>query len=86
MPSFLSRNTRECDVCGRRFASEEQLMHHMQNVHGGGQSYDCKECGERFSSMEAMRTHLQRRHGYRGNRGGGDGNNGKNENQKGHRR
>ena len=53
-----------CDICNRGFPRQEDLMHHVQTVHGKDLPYDCKECGRCFSNMEDMRTHLQREHSY----------------------
>ena len=57
-----------CDVCDRKFSSEEQVMNHKQIVHGKDLMYDCKECNKYFSNMEDMRTHLQREHSYKKDR------------------
>ena len=58
----------KCEVCGKGFSKEEEVMNHKQIVHGKDLQYDCKECNRYFSSMEDMRTHLQREHSYKKNR------------------
>ncbi|RNJ77302.1 MAG: hypothetical protein EB829_06865 [Nitrosopumilus sp. H8] len=55
---------KKCDVCGRSYSKEEDLMNHKQTAHGDSR-YDCKRCDRYFSSMEDMRTHLQREHSYK---------------------
>lgn len=56
-----------CDICGAKFSQVEQLMNHIQIIHGKDLQYDCRECGETFPSMEDMRTHIQRMHSYERN-------------------
>ena len=65
---FQIRKRRECDACGRKFASDEDLMNHKQVFHGKNLEYDCQACGMHFSSMESMRAHLQREHKYTGSK------------------
>ena len=63
---MLGKKKAECDECGRRFASDVDLMNHKQIFHGKDLMYDCRRCGAQFASMEAMRAHLQRVHSYGG--------------------
>ena len=58
----------KCDKCDKKFAKQEEFMHHQQIVHNKDLPYDCKECNQFFSSMEDMRTHLQRNHSYKKDR------------------
>ncbi len=53
-----------CNICERRFSSDEELMSHKEIFHGE-QQYDCKQCNQYFASMDEMRTHLQREHSYK---------------------
>lgn len=57
-----------CDICSKKFSKEEELMNHMQIIHGGELQYDCKTCNKFFSNMEDMRSHLQREHSYKKDR------------------
>lgn len=59
---------RRCGLCGAGFSRQEELMQHVQTVHGKDSPYDCRECGLDFASMEEMRAHLQREHSYGGSR------------------
>ena len=63
MMKFFKKFT--CEMCGRKFAHEEERMNHKQIVHGKDLKYDCNVCNKFFSNMEDMRTHLQREHSYR---------------------
>lgn len=54
-----------CNKCLQKFSSEEQLMQHLQIVHGKDLPYDCKICNQNFTNMQDMRTHLQRWHSYK---------------------
>ena len=58
----------KCEICYKKFSKEEEVMNHIQIVHGKDLKYDCKECNRYFSSMEDMRTHLQREHSYKKDR------------------
>ncbi|HSD04730.1 MAG TPA: C2H2-type zinc finger protein [Nitrosopumilaceae archaeon] len=58
----------KCETCEKKFKQQEELMQHIQVVHGKDTPYDCKQCNESFSSMEQMRTHLQKYHSYKGTR------------------
>ena len=55
----------KCDTCNRTFSSKENLMNHIQIVHGDNLPYDCKKCKKYFTNMEDMRTHLQKEHSYK---------------------
>ena len=57
-----------CQRCDKKFSNQEELMNHIQIVHGKDLQYDCKKCEKYFSNMEDMRTHLQREHSYKKDR------------------
>ena len=63
---FFKKN--KCNTCDKKFSKEEDLMNHVQIVHGKNSQYDCKVCNKYFSNMEDMRTHLQREHSYKKDR------------------
>jgi KRAB domain-containing zinc finger protein len=54
-----------CELCDQSFPSEEQIMQHMQIVHGKELPYDCKVCNQSFTNMQDMRSHLQKYHSYK---------------------
>ncbi|MBT8172502.1 MAG: hypothetical protein KJN83_00380 [Nitrosopumilus sp.] len=58
----------KCEKCDKKFSKQEEMMNHMQIIHGKDLQYDCKECNRFFSNMEDMRTHLQREHSYKKDR------------------
>ncbi|NNL58001.1 MAG: hypothetical protein HKP31_00775 [Nitrosopumilus sp.] len=58
----------KCEKCDKKFSKQEEMMNHMQIIHGKDLQYDCKECNKFFSNMEDMRTHLQREHSYKKDR------------------
>ena len=57
-----------CDKCDKKFAKEEELIHHQEIIHFQNTPYDCKECDQNFTSMEEMRNHLQKKHSYKKDR------------------
>jgi KRAB domain-containing zinc finger protein len=61
---FLKKKLK-CESCGNSFLSQEELMQHMQLVHGKDLPYDCKVCNQNFSNMQDMRAHLQKHHSYK---------------------
>ncbi|KAF6247319.1 hypothetical protein C6990_02250 [Nitrosopumilus sp. b3] len=58
----------KCEKCDKKFSKQEEMMNHIQIIHGKDLQYDCKECNKFFSNMEDMRTHLQREHSYKKDR------------------
>lgn len=53
-----------CEGCGTKFRKIEQMMQHIQVVHGKGIFYECKSCNLKFEGMEQMREHAMRFHSY----------------------
>lgn len=54
-----------CEICGKKFSQQEELMNHKQVIHFKDSPYDCKKCSKNFSNMEDMRTHIQKEHSYK---------------------
>lgn len=61
----LFKNKIPCEKCDQKFSSNEEVMQHLQVVHGKDLPYNCKLCNLDFTNMEDMRTHLQRNHSYK---------------------
>ena len=53
-----------CENCGRKFRKMEDMMQHLQVIHGKDLLYDCKECNMSFEGMEQMRDHTKKFHSY----------------------
>lgn len=53
-----------CADCGTKFRKIEQMMQHIQVVHGKGIFYECKSCNMKFEGMEHMREHVMKFHSY----------------------
>lgn len=53
-----------CGRCGAKFRRVEELMQHLQVIHGKGLFYECKPCNAKFEGMEQMRDHLKKFHSY----------------------
>lgn len=57
-----------CEVCGTKFRRIEEMMQHLQVVHGK-LFYECTPCNMRFEGMEQMREHVKKFHSYNKTRG-----------------
>jgi len=53
-----------CEDCGTKFRKIEQMMQHIQAVHGKGIIYECKSCNMKFEGMAHMREHVMKFHSY----------------------
>jgi uncharacterized C2H2 Zn-finger protein len=52
-----------CEGCGTKFRRVEEMMQHLQVVHGKA-FYECKSCNMKFEGMEQMRDHVKKFHSY----------------------
>lgn len=50
-----------CKVCGKRFASNNNLKSHM-NIHSGEKPFECNVCSGPFSTSVSLAKHMQRAH------------------------
>jgi uncharacterized C2H2 Zn-finger protein len=53
-----------CERCGKKFRKMEEMMQHIELIHGKGLLYDCKMCNVSFEGMEQMRDHIKKFHSY----------------------
>jgi uncharacterized C2H2 Zn-finger protein len=60
-----------CEVCGREFVRDEEILRHARTAHpavadapsGSTGGYGCKRCGRSFSSERPLAVHAREAHG-----------------------
>ncbi|GIU72187.1 MAG: hypothetical protein KatS3mg003_1666 [Candidatus Nitrosocaldaceae archaeon] len=55
----------KCDICNKSFKQIEELMQHMQVIHGSNSKYLCFECNKEFDNGEDLRAHVRAYHTYK---------------------
>ena len=53
-----------CERCNNRFRKIEELMQHVQIIHGKDLPYECVKCNVSVTGMEQMRDHIKKFHSY----------------------
>ncbi|MEM2856823.1 MAG: C2H2-type zinc finger protein [Candidatus Nitrosocaldaceae archaeon] len=54
-----------CEICNKRFKVIEELMQHIQVIHGSESKYTCFECNKEFENGEELRSHARMYHTYK---------------------
>jgi len=52
----------ECEICGKMFASKQQVSQHTRLVHSD-QTFKCDICGQEFNSKRSLQDHLNKHNG-----------------------
>jgi len=55
-------SARQCNFCGRKFASKTVCDRHIRGVHMGMKSHKCRSCGKLFSHKGNMDVHFENNH------------------------
>ena len=53
----------KCTVCGKRSASKQTLLNHVESVHFPNTfTYTCKFCGKEYNAKNTLQVHISTKH------------------------
>ena len=56
------RNNYKCEICEKRFQTNQKKNQHIRNVHGEVKTFICNVCNRIFGRKEQLTLHLKNYH------------------------
>ena len=53
------KNTFDCGICGKSFATLATRKEHTSNVHEGQRPFSCEFCGQMFARKVTQKKHIK---------------------------